>query len=376
MFSTPTLALVGLLSLLSTAAAQTWTACNPLNSTDCPTDLALGTSTTFNFTTQTSTDDTVWNTTAAPITYGTEGAAFTVSGAGVSATLQSNFYIFFGTIEVIMKAASGTGIISSIVLESDDLDEIDWEFMGGNTTHAETNYFGKGNTTSYDRAIYYPVDNPQENFHNYTVVWAQEKIEWLIDGKTVRTLNYTDALGGQDFPQTPMNVRLGIWAGGDPKQPNGTIEWAGGLTDYSKAPFTMVVSSIRVQDAHNGSTYTYGDKTGSYKSIKVAAGNSTIAETVNAPPPMNPIQKFQSLSKGAQIAIIASASSVAFILLCLFVFCCFKQRRAGRREREIADAQWEKGTAELMAFRAEMGRTQQKGYSRIDTSYAGSTTRF
>ena len=168
-----------------------------------------------------------------------------------------------------MKAASGQGIISSIVLESDDLDEVDWELMGGNTTHAETNYFGKGNTTSYDRATYYPVDKPQENFHNYTVDWSQEKIEWLIDGDIVRTLLYADALGGKDFPQTPMNVRLGIWAGGDSSEPNGTIEWAGGPTDYSKAPFEMVVSSIRVVDASKGASYTYGDKTGSYKSIKI-----------------------------------------------------------------------------------------------------------
>ena len=28
------------------------------------------------------------------------------------------------------------GIISSIDLESDDLDEVDWEFMGGNGTNA------------------------------------------------------------------------------------------------------------------------------------------------------------------------------------------------------------------------------------------------
>lgn len=52
-----------------------------------------------------------------------------------------------------MRCASGTGIISSIVLESDDLDEVDWEFIGGNSTSVETNYFGKGNTTSYDRAM-------------------------------------------------------------------------------------------------------------------------------------------------------------------------------------------------------------------------------
>ena len=107
-----------------------------------------------------------------------------------------------------MQAAAGQGIISSIVLESDDLDEVDWEFMGGNTTHVETNYFGKGNTTAYDRAIYYPVDSPQTNYHNYTTHWTAEKLEWYIDSNLVRTLNFGDANGGNNYPQTPMNVRI------------------------------------------------------------------------------------------------------------------------------------------------------------------------
>ncbi|MCJ1317096.1 hypothetical protein MMC15_002418 [Xylographa vitiligo] len=373
MLSTSTLAFLGLLSLFSPAAAQTWTSCNPMNSTTCPSDPALGTAATFNFTTQTSTDASVWNATAGTVKYNTEGAFFTINQKGDSPTIQSNFYIFFGTVEVIMKAASGQGVISSIVLESDDLDEIDWELMGGNTTHAETNYFGKGNTTSYDRATYYPVNEPQENFHNYTVVWTQEKIEWLIDGDIVRTLLYADALGGKDFPQTPMNVRLGIWAGGDSSEPNGTIEWAGGLTDYSKAPFEMVVSSIRVMDASKGASYTYGDKTGSYKSIKIESGNSTIAQTVNAPPAMSPVQKFQSLSKGAQIGIIAGAGAAAIILLGLLICCCVKQRRAGRRERALVDADYEKRTAELMAYRSEMSK--QRGYVQV-SSFGASRERF
>lgn len=40
-----------------------------------------------------------------------------------------------------MKAASGQGIVSSIVLESDDLDEIDWEFLGGDTTQVQSNFY-------------------------------------------------------------------------------------------------------------------------------------------------------------------------------------------------------------------------------------------
>ena len=85
----------------------------------------------------------------------------------------------------------------------------------------------------------------------------------------VRTLQYEDALGGKNFPQTPMTVRLGIWAGGDKANSNGTIEWAGGLIDYHGGPYTMTVQQVHVQDFTSGKEYSYGDMTGSYQSIKV-----------------------------------------------------------------------------------------------------------
>ena len=267
MRSTAFFALAAILS--PTVLAQTFTSCNPLNSTDCPLDTALGVGNySIDFTTSIM-STTVWNTTAGTINYGSDGAEFTIVNRGDAPTVQTNFNFFFGQAEVWMKAASGTGIISSIVLESDDLDEVDWELMGGNDSFVETNYFGKGNTTSYTRANYYPIATPQQDFHNYTTDWSAEKIDWYIDGKIVRTLKNEDADGGKNFPQTPMNLRIGIWAGGDPKNPNGTIEWAGGVTDYTKGPFTMAVKSVRVSDASRGTQYKYGDETGSWQSIQV-----------------------------------------------------------------------------------------------------------
>jgi hypothetical protein len=253
-------------AFLAPAAAQTFTDCNPMNRTDCPNDLALGTNYDFDFT-QTLIPD-IWNTTSGRIKAGTNGGEFTIAKRFDSPTVKSTFFIFFGRVEVHMQAAPGQGVISSIVLESDDLDEVDWEFMGGNTTHVETNYFGKGNETSYDRAIYYPVDRPLETFHNYTVHWTSDAIEWWIDDELVRTLLYEDANGGYNFPQTPMNVRLGIWAGGDPGNPNGTIEWAGGITDFTQAPFTMYVKNVSISDFSTGKEYHYSDKSGSFQSIK------------------------------------------------------------------------------------------------------------
>jgi beta-glucanase (GH16 family) len=254
-----------LAAALSPAAAQTWTSCNPMNVTTCPDDPALGTNYTWDFS-QASINN-VWNTTSGTIGHTSNGGEFIINKRYDSPTIQSEFYIFFGVVEVHMRGATGQGVISSIVLESDDLDEVDWEMMGGNNTHVETNYFGKGNTTAYDRAIYYPVQTPLDTFHNYTVHWTSASIEWYIDSILVRTLNYADANGGNNFPQTPMTVRLGIWAGGDPGNSNGTIEWAGGLTDFTKGPYTMYVQNVTAKDYSTGSAYHYSDKSGSWQSI-------------------------------------------------------------------------------------------------------------
>lgn len=71
-------------------------------------------------------------------------------------------------------------------------------------------------------------------FHNYTTRWTKDSLEWYIDGNIVRTLAYADANGGKSYPQSPMNVRLGVWAGGDKNNNNYTVQWAGGEIDYNK----------------------------------------------------------------------------------------------------------------------------------------------
>lgn len=67
-----------------------------------------------------------WTAISGNVTYGSNGAEFTINKRYDAPTLETNFYIFFGEVEVVMRAANGTGIVSSIVMESDDLDEIDW----------------------------------------------------------------------------------------------------------------------------------------------------------------------------------------------------------------------------------------------------------
>jgi hypothetical protein len=353
-----------------------------MNSSDCPADTALGVANyTIDFT-KSIMSDRVWNATAGSVNYNDNGAEFTINARGESPTVQTNFYIFFGQVEVIMKPAHGQGIVSSIVMESDDLDEVDWEWIGGNDSYVQTNYFGKGNTTSYDRAVWHPVSDPQNTWHNYTVDWTPEKLEWFIDGESIRVLNYADANGGANFPQTPCDVRLGIWAGGDPKEPNGTIEWAGGETNYDEVPFTMTVKSVRVSDASRGTEYVYGDRTGSYESIKVLKyethlrdRNYRYADTLcsdttpikldgdNSESTSQTVkQKWNGLTPTTKYIIIGVVAGVLLLCVAIFAFCCIRQRRAGKHEKLIEDAKYEKNTAEVLAYRADMTRMRSEQY--------------
>ncbi|KAK5127093.1 hypothetical protein LTR85_008453 [Meristemomyces frigidus] len=290
------------------AFAQTSTSCNPTEKT-CSDDTGLD-ATTFSSDFTTGSNASWSAATGTTITYGSQGAEFIITKEGEAPTIQTDFYVFFGRFEVKMKAAAGTGIVSSVVLESDDLDEIDWEWLGGNTAQVETNFFGKGNTTAYDRAVYYSVSTPQSSFHTYTIDWTSERIEWIIDGTVVRTLEYSDALtvGGKNYPQTPMRLKMGNWCGGCSGEADGTIEWAGGNTTFDDAPYIMYVESVSITNYNPGSSYSYSDETGDYDSIKVVNGSSTgtaSASTATA------TGKSSSGSSGSAASTSAPTSSVS-----------------------------------------------------------------
>ncbi|KAK4172485.1 family 16 putative glycoside hydrolase [Triangularia setosa] len=204
-------------------------------------------------------------------TYNSDGVSFTVSRPGEAPQLTSLFYIMFGRVEVTMKAAPGAGIVSSLVLLSDTLDEIDFEWLGADDSEVQTNYFSKGQTTTYNRGQFNPAENNQGQFITYTIDWNKDRIQWFVGGTLVRTLTYDDAAG--QYPQTPMQVKFGAWSGGDSStNPPGTVEWARGPTDYSQGPFSMVVRSAVVTDYSTGKSYTYGDTSGTWGSIRSDGG--------------------------------------------------------------------------------------------------------
>jgi len=297
-----------LLAAARLGAAQTYTDCNPMKNTSCPSDPALGKTITVDFTKGASDQFTLADGTS--LTYGDNGAEFVMKSETDAPTISSAWYIFWGTVSVITRAAPGTGIVSSFILESDDLDEVDWEWLGGDSTEVETNYFGKGNTTTYNRATYVKVaTSPQDDFHNYTIDWSKDWVKWYVDDALVRTLDYADANGGSNFPQTPMRVKMGNWDGGASTEPEGTVQWAGGHSDFSNGKtYTMYVKSVTITDGTtSGSEYTYGDETGSYESIKVSgsSGGAVISSSASS----SSASKTASASKSASTGATATKSS-------------------------------------------------------------------
>lgn len=170
------------------------------------------------------------------ITYNGKGANFVINKESDAPTIRTDNYLFFGRVDVVVQAAEGQGIVTSSVLQSDDLDEIDWEWVGGDNAQVQTNYFSKGDTTTYDRGAYHPVTAPLTSYHKYSVLWTSTVVNWLIDDVVVRTLNAADAKGGSAFPQTPMQVKLGTWVAGGKDTAKGTVEWAGGYTSELSVP--------------------------------------------------------------------------------------------------------------------------------------------
>jgi beta-glucanase (GH16 family) len=308
----------------SLVSAQTFTDCNPLEKT-CPSNPAFGGVVTCDF--SKGPCSAFEELPGTSLEYNEQGAVFAIEKESNAPTIATHKYIFFGRIDVECQASVGQGIVTSAVLQSADLDEIDWEWVGGDANQAQSNYFGKGDTTTYDRGAYHDVANALTSVNTYSVEWTKDKIDWIINGNVVRTLAYADAKGGSRFPQTPMEVKLGTWVAGRKDAPEGTVEWAGGYTDFSKAPFNAYYKSITITDYAGGDSpanggvkeYVWTDKTGSFESIRVVKGDgssdggdgeSTTTSTTKAPKPTTTTKAPQSETETSTSAEETTSSEV------------------------------------------------------------------
>jgi beta-glucanase (GH16 family) len=76
--------------------------------------------------------------------------------------------------------------------------------------------------------------------------------------------------GVANYPQTPSRIQLSIWPAGIPGEPQGTVDWSGGMIDWSNSDyqsaghFYAIVQEVDVKCAtvdavqNDTTSYTYG----------------------------------------------------------------------------------------------------------------------
>jgi hypothetical protein len=162
---------------------------------------------------------------------------------------RTNVKFESGTFSVRIKTPEGdtSGLNTSFYLSSlegdKSQDEIDFEFLGKDKGIVQTNYYTIG-TGCREETHQLGFDSSAE-FHEYTLRWLPSKIEWLIDGKLVRTAEKKD---GEAWPGKPMYLYASIWNAGYIDEG----KWAG---CYSGAhePYDSIYRDVHVPVNHSES---------------------------------------------------------------------------------------------------------------------------
>ncbi|KAJ2456554.1 hypothetical protein GGF42_003199 [Coemansia sp. RSA 2424] len=138
----------------------------------------------------------------------------------------------YGRIEGRIRIGATSGVVTAMLLLGPaPSDEIDWEWVGKDLTHAQTTYYVQAhNSDSLPLAIGVEQQGGGDlstTFQNYAIELNRDSVKWFINGSPVRTF----AKGTKEFPSAASRPRMGIWDGTQ------TSGWAGKV-DWGLAPFT------------------------------------------------------------------------------------------------------------------------------------------
>lgn len=177
-----------------------------------------------------------WVSSGSPVAY-KDTVLLTMPEGSVGTLLASTHYMWYGKVTAKFTTSGGNGVVTACILLSDVKDEIDFEFVGDELEQAQTNFYSQGVTNYENGAKHDGIANTLTTEHEYEIDWRPDQITWSIDGKQVRTQKKSECWNATsnryDYPQTPSRVQLSLWPAGLPTNGKGTIEWGGGLVDWS-----------------------------------------------------------------------------------------------------------------------------------------------
>ncbi|OCK74309.1 glycoside hydrolase family 16 protein [Lepidopterella palustris CBS 459.81] len=233
-----------------------------------------------------------WVSQGQPVVYN-NALLLTMAQDTVGTLLASTHYVWYGKISAKMTTSQGQGVVTAFIMMSDVKDEIDFEFIGVDIEHAQSNYYSQG-VTNYHNEENLTVSNTVENVHEYTIDWQPDTLTWSIDGNVMRTLKRSDTWNATanrfDYPQTPSRIMLSLWPAGLSTNDIGTVNWAGGLINWNSPYmqngyyYAMVQEvSLQCYDPPSGAnitgknSYVYNNEAGTNNTVAIVDETEILA---------------------------------------------------------------------------------------------------
>lgn len=227
-----------------------------------------------------------WVTEGVPVVYQNDSILLTMAEGTPGTLLSSTHFVWYGKVSATLKTSAGPGVVTAFILQSNVRDEIDFEFVGTDLQHVQSNFYWQG-ALNYTNSANLTAATTNTETHVYTINWTPDMIQWEVDNVVLRTLyakdTYNASSGVYQFPQTPSRIMLSLWPAGNPGNGEGTIAWAGGLIGWD-SPYMVngyyyaQIMDITVEcyDAASDANVT---GTGAYTYNNYAGLNTSVAIT-------------------------------------------------------------------------------------------------
>lgn len=85
-----------------------------------------------------------WVSEGAPVVYSDQSILLTMAEATPGTLLTSTHYVWYGKVSVTMQSSAGAGVVTAFIMQSDVRDELDFEFVGADLEHVQSNFYWQG----------------------------------------------------------------------------------------------------------------------------------------------------------------------------------------------------------------------------------------
>ncbi|KAJ3322147.1 hypothetical protein HDV06_003598 [Boothiomyces sp. JEL0866] len=253
-------------------------------------------------------------------------------GDPIGTRMSSTRFMQYGRVSAVLKAPAASGVVITFISMGPQLpdpnvdlsvvdpsggDEIDWELLGQDPTHAQSNIFYRGIPEYGIRSGTHSVSNNITDFHKYTIDWKHDLINFLIDDQLVRTYYKNSSLATDSksvtepfFPNRAGKFQISIWS-------EASNTWAGGAAKFvnGENSYSAYYKSIQVECYDDNDTVvpkwpnttSNPDRAASIQNQPTAVYNGVIPKTA-APGFIGPITN-QYDGYGNLITLVQSSMS-------------------------------------------------------------------